>query len=597
MKKSLVTIAMFAAFLSFKTTANAQVSQGGLPLSKQGGVSLSMEVPTHKLVNPLATAEDLSKARALNEVEGNLDVAYLTQADVKFPESGVFEFLPNGSIVWKTKIVIEGAPAIGTYFDKFDLPKGVSMYMYNGNGSQILGAYTIENVSVEDKLFAVQAVQGNILNIELNIVEGVDLNTIGLSIDRAAVYFEGISYLEQYDSRNADNGVFIDADPFGLQGRGATCHMDAACYTGNHFEIARKASLQMIIARGNTLSGFCSAAMINSLGNSAADCKNYVLTASHCQSNSSGYGDTTNAAFSQFLFRYNFEKKVCNSNERAQVDVLSGANLIARSPYDNRVPAWQMDGDFMLLQLRAKVPTAYNSILAGWDIGTQPAYTQASGQRYIGFHHPSGDIKKVSFHNRVVNSGDHYIMRLPADASQGAVYQGTSGSSVFNNNNRIIGIASTASGGMTECPTNTYTDLNYYKLTSGYTFNPANPKQNLKVWLDPNNTGATTAPPASTQQCEALSVLEAGEDLSNAIQVYPNPSNNGIINVKFGFEKKQNIVLEVYNVLGAKITDINVNNVNNSSYTLDLSSYNSGVYIIKCSNGTDFVTKKVTIAK
>lgn len=597
MKKSIVSIALFAAVASFTNAAQAQISQGGLPLSKKDGITLTMDVPVNKLVNPLPTVEAINEARAENEKNSVYNIGKLTAADVKFPESGVFEFLDNGSVVWKTKIVVEGAPAVGLYFDQFDLPKGVSMFVYNGSGSQMLGAYTEANVSPEDKLFSVQAVQGNVVNIELNIAEHVDLNRILVSVNQAAVYFDGISHLEYYHNGNPENGVLIDTDPYGLQGRGASCNMDAACYEQN-WDVARRATLQMIsVSRGGGI-GMCSAAMINGLGNSSSDCKNFILTASHCQSNSAtDIGDTVNSAFTQTQFRFNFEKKQCNSSERPGVDVVNGANLLSRSYYNGNLPTYQMEGDFMLLQLRVKVPANYNSVLAGWDLELQPAYNINSGQKYIGYHHPSGDIKKVSFHHRVLNEFDHFVMTLPRDHSQGAIFGGTSGSALFNNTSRIIGIASTASGSMTACPSNTYADLNYYKFNTAYDFEPSNPKKNLKAWLDPNNTGARTANPANTQTCAGLSVIEVGENLDKGIQVYPNPSNTGIVNLKFDFEQKQNVTLEIYNVLGARISTVTLGEIGNYDFKLDMSNYNDGIYMIKCSNGKDYTTKKVTIAK
>ena len=46
-----------------------------------------------------------------------------------------------------------------------------------------------------------------------------------------------------------------------------------------------------------------------------------------------------------------------------------------------------------LLQLNTTPPASYNVFYTGWDAA--PAATSATG-----IHHPSGDIKKISFDNK-----------------------------------------------------------------------------------------------------------------------------------------------------------------------------------------------------
>lgn len=597
MKRLLLSVAMMASLVNLTTSASAQIATGGLPLSVSKNLAASVIQPeTRAYSNPLNSEEAINEIRQQGQQEQKQYVAKVIGTDVKFPESGVFHYLDNGQIIWKAQIHIEGAPAIGLYLDNFDLPKGVNMYVYNANASQILGAYTTENVSPEDKLFAIQPVQGNYVNIELNIEPFVNLNDISLSVDNAAIHFEGISYLEQY--RNPSEGVFIGADPFGLQGRGAECMIDAACYSASDADVAKKASIQTLyLDKRGQLVSMCSASMINSLGNTKENCNNYVLTASHCQSNNlTRLGDTTNSAFSQVLFRFNFEKLACDAKNRAQVDVISAANFVARSEYDGRLSASGMPGDFLLLELRIRVPSSYNAMLAGWDINDQLVYPVNTGKQYVGFHHPSGDIKKVSWHNTILKSTKHITINFPRDGSKGAVYGGTSGSGLFNTDNRIVGIASTASGAITDCPNNTYNSLNYYKFASGYNYDLGIPTRNLKAWLDPFNTGAKTANATNTQ-CEGLSIVTLDEGLEKGVNFYPNPSNTGLLNVKFDLENSQNVKLEVFNVMGAKVGELKVNNITKGDYALDLTNLSSGVYMIKCSNGTAVSTKKVTIAK
>jgi hypothetical protein len=604
MKKLLLSVAMVASLINLTNTLNAQIATGGIPLSISNG--LTSIVPTTKTYqNPIANEEAINEVRHLGTLDNKVYVAKTVATDIKFPESGVFHYLDNGQIVWKSQIEIPYAPAIGLYFNNFDLPEGVNMYIYNANASQMLGAYTMQNVSPEDKLFAVQPVQGNFVNIELNIDPYVNMNSIGLNVNKAAIHFEGISYLEQY--KNSQEGVFIGTDVYGLEGRGAVCMIDAACETDPNYDVAKRSTIQTLYLNETLgLVSMCSAALINSLGNSTQNCKNYVLTASHCQSSSTTMlGDTVNTPFTQVLLRFNFEKLVCNSFDRAQVDVLSSVNFVARSEFDRSKHISEAKGDWLLLETRIRIPQSYNALMAGWNLANQANYPQDGNKKYIGFHHPSGDIKKVSWSSRLSGVGAsslHYTMTLPVDGSNGAVHGGTSGSALYNYDNEIIGIASTASGAITDCA-KTYNRLNYYKFSSGYYYDTTaatgSAQRNIQSWLDPFNSGKRKAAWSSTD-CTggpAASSITFKEGLEKGINFYPNPSNTGMVNVKFDFAEKQNVTLEIYSALGAKVGELQVNNVTKGDYALDLTSVNSGIYMIKCYNGTDLVTKKVTIAR
>ncbi len=588
MRKSLLSIGMFVALFGASNTY-AQLSKGGVPMSKQQGITLTVQPTPMSYTNPLGTQEAIDQARLENESSVNFLVAKFAETDLSFPESGVFEYLDNGSIVWRAQLVIPNAPAIGTYFDKFDLPSGVQMFIFNENGNQILGAFTEENVSQEDKLFAVEPIQGNYVNIELNIANNVDLNSIQLHIDKAAVYFEGISYLAQYADPN-DDSRYLEIDRFRLQGSGSPCHKNAACVESD-FDVARRATIQTLYVGGRGLS-MCSAALINSYGNTETNCKNYVITASHCQSNADGFGEFSNAAFSQTIFRFNFEVPECESTSIAEVNTMTGANFISRSPYSDTLIGGH---DFLLLQLRDRAPRSFNAMQAGWDITAQ----QNSGRKYVGFHHPSGDIKKASWHDQIINSFINIRMTFADDGSRGSIAGGSSGSALFNPDNNIIGIASTGAATQTlpGCP-RTSPWINYYRFSSGYNFNPAIANQNMKVWLDPGNTGVTRVN-ATTTYCDgAVSVVEAKtSELDNKVNFYPNPSTSGIVQVKFDFAERQNVTLEIFNMLGAKVGEVQLDNIGNGNYPLNMSELASGIYMIKTSTGTESVTKKVTIAK
>ncbi|MBI9054740.1 MAG: endonuclease [Bacteroidales bacterium] len=82
------------------------------------------------------------------------------------------------------------------------------------------------------------------------------------------------------------------------------------------------------------------------------------------------------------------------------------------------------------------------------------------------------------------------------------------------------------------------------------------------------------------------------EDLSeDAISIYPNPTK-GQVNLKF--DKKDEInTIKIYNLLGERIIQINMLNKNN--YTIDLSKYPKGIYIVQISNEESNRVRKIIL--
>ena len=162
MKRTALSFTLLALLGS---QVNAQIGTGGLPLSIQTGKA-SDAVPVVNAALPdwengLQEWEKQPGARPYL-------VALNTPLEVAFPGSGTFSTTENGTKVWRVQINVAGAPAIGLYYDHFRLPEGVKLYLSNASGKQILGAYTDANNSPSSE-FATEAIQGGLVNLELNI--------------------------------------------------------------------------------------------------------------------------------------------------------------------------------------------------------------------------------------------------------------------------------------------------------------------------------------------------------------------------------------------------------------------------------------------
>ena len=601
MKRTALSVALLALLGS---ATNAQMGTGGLPLSIQAGkTSDAVPVVSAALPDWGSGLKEWERERKA----GPYLVALNTPLEIAFPGSGTFYTAENGSKVWRVRINVTGAPAIGLYYDHFRLPEGVKLYLSNANSKQVLGAYTNANNSPSSNEFATEAVQGSEINLELNIEPNVNLADIQLHIDKAATYFRGIEYLLAF----AGDLQFIDAYDDALTGRSSVCMINAICPEGNNYVNQRNAAFQWLIPEGQGV-GACSATMINSTGNTGSTCKQYFLLASHCDGNNS----TTNAAFNQVLLRYNFQHATCTpaaGTIPGTTKTLTGANFIARSVVNVNDPS-NIKGDFLLMEARSAVPESWNVNLAGWNNAASIPTSQTAPKKFIGFHHPGGDAKKLSSSQQIQS----YAVGAPEShwatvLSTGLVAQGSSGSALFDGDGRVIGVASVAGAGQgvpancnldalgNNVAASTSNTVLYSKLSYdwNYSIDGSANSSKLKPWLDPGNTGVTTTNTVKST-CAPLSggtAITNNNKLDEGIALFPNPSTTGKVTLKINLSEATDLYMELYDISGKKINSYNLKKVSSGAFSLDLSQYANGMYLLQLSDGYNKTSKKIMLAK
>ena len=85
--------------------------------------------------------------------------------------------------------------------------------------------------------------------------------------------------------------------------------------------------------------------------------------------------------------------------------------------------------------------------------------------------------------------------------------------------------------------------------------------------------------------------LREDQLLSEELMVFPNPSTDGVINLKAGTESFTSV--EVFNILGDKVYALNVKN--GTDGVIDLSSQPAGVYVINVASAKGSVSKKIVL--
>lgn len=446
MKKLLYTFFATGAFFTSTLFSFAQYSEGGTPVGfDKFIVNDPIPVETMPSFN-VQEMLDEDQARLEAGIKGpfrfgrNFDV-YITPQN-----KGVWKTLANGDKLWRLAIHSPEAYSLNFIFSKYKLPEGAKMWMYNEDHSHVIGAFTHKNNQYSE-MFATDLIKGNKVIIEY--------------YEPATVAFPGEIIISTVTHGYINTFTDEFLRNFGSSG---SCNMNVACPDGAPWADQIR-SVVMLVSGGN---GFCSGALIN---NTLNDGKPYILTANHCYSNPSSW-----------VFRFNWQSATCNNPSSSPSSVsLNGAVLRAR-----RTPS-----DFCLVEINQAIPSNYNAYWSGWDnSGVIPTNT-------VSIHHPSGDIKKISFddnppvltgtNNGGFSNENNATWQVTWDRNT-TTEGGSSGSPLFDQNGRIIG---QLWGGGASCASLTSPDY-YGRLANSWNPSGSNNTNRLKDWLDPNNSGATT---------------------------------------------------------------------------------------------------------
>jgi hypothetical protein len=349
----------------------------------------------------------------------------------------------NGNMIWRLGFYSEEALSMNMILSDLSLPEGVRLFVYAPGYREIKGAYT----SGTGPVLVFYPTTGNRIIIELNVPEG-SIETGTFRIERVVH-----GYREIYSDEEKNNdGTTISG----------SCNIDLACPEGVGWETTKQGVVKMIV---NGVEN-CSGALVNT---TLKDGRPYLLTASHCIST------TLDAARTLFIFSY--ENTICKVSGGTAIQTITGSKILATAS----------NLDFTLVELGFPPPPAYRPIYLGWSIDTLGILNTAC------IHHPSGDVKKISFDNNPPTRGDffgtEYIdnthWRIGAWDS-GTTEQGSSGAPLFNPGHQIIG---TLTGGLASCDKPTESDY-FQMFHKSWNLFPEASRQ-LRYWLDPLSTGAT----------------------------------------------------------------------------------------------------------
>ena len=322
------------------------------------------------------------------------DVGIAEQVNIDFVSQSSKYTSGNGIKVFRLLIEVKNTLGLGLDFSRFNLTKGTKLYAYNEDRSILLGAFTPNNNQIDGK-FSIQPIFGTKLILECN-QDSNSNEAPQITINRISKIYRPIFSSHEISSQKSSN-----------------CYEDIYCEPS--LEVDR--SIMKWFFYDNSDEGYyvCSCALINQ-DVVANDAKPYVLTANHCGKN---------ADLSTAIFYFNYQNSNCNTNNASQYNytLTGGSKKAKKGVYD-----------MFLLELNSFPPPDYNVHLAGWDRSSRKNLSD----NIIGIHHPEGIEKKISLGTFKANTNPNF-WRVTWDRNDAPTAEGSSGSPLFEDANRIIG--------------------------------------------------------------------------------------------------------------------------------------------------------------
>lgn len=451
----------------------SQLSEGGTPLDVS--VSFSQKSSSRIVLPSIDNEVYLKKSLAV--ANGNrlkpfhfaepIPVSYNTENSGRWVEIDQYR-------VWQLVLVSKGAKSMNLMFDRYKLPDGARLFLFNPYQSDVIGAFTSKNNSPSLR-FVTSPVIGDQLVVQYE--EPLSAPFDGeLSICQVNHDFVGIKSLKS------------ERRPLGIA---ESCNINVNCELAKSYHRESGAICRILINSSNG-GDLCTGALVN---NTNEDGTPYVYTAGHC------IDDNDQANNSVFLF--NYESPYCGEIDGDASHSLSGSVLKAASD----------SLDFSLVELYTTPPPSYRPYFLGWERGGGLPDSSAC------IHHPLGDIKKIAIDRnspKIKTYSLDYIKNgffLIGNWEEGTTEGGSSGAPLINQNRHMVG---SLTGGAATCsdPRDDY----FARLNFAWDRYSAANKQ-LKTWLDPKGTNAQSldgfTPYTGSDWCSALTNLKDDDIKTN----------------------------------------------------------------------------------
>ncbi|MEI6883056.1 MAG: T9SS type A sorting domain-containing protein [Bacteroidota bacterium] len=511
-----------------------QRQSAGVPLS----IAQALDPGSVHIYDLQPPDEDLIRQKE-NSKQLPYRFALSLKADFSATNSGNTLITVNGLRVWRLALRSAGAKALILYFDRFRIPEGGKLFVYNPSRTVLFGAYTSLNEN-SFGTFACPLIEGEKVVLEYNAPASLPLPDIHIS--ELSYAFRGVA---NYNEPDAATGSGI-------------CEVNVNCSEGNNWQKQKRGVVKIVTKDSTGGSSWCSGSLVNNTNNDGTP---YLLTANHCGAKSRPVD------LSQWLFYFNYEMPGCPNATASTPAVLLGAVLQAHGGTE------YTGSDFYLVKLKETIPDSLHVYFNGWSREDVPS------PNGTGIHHPMGDVKKISTYlSPLVTS---YYPQNPNPCfwevwwnktanGHGVTEGGSSGSPIFSSEGLIVG---TLTGGNSLCDSAHINLSDYYgKFSWHWDKNGADSSKVLKYWLDPMNTGLMRLGGWALGVEESISVSD--------LKLFPNPASQSTnLVVSGGISTGDAFSITCTDILGT-IRHVPVSELSAGHYLIDTRNLDPGIFFV-----------------
>lgn len=463
MKLTTLFIVTFVTTFFSEYSFSQIIHETGSPISWSVPKASLINIPTIKM--PSFDVQAMLNEDLINDAEkiGPWRFGKEFKTSLSTQNSGVWQDLNNGERLWLLELESSGALSMNIIFDEFVMVPGDQLFIYSEDRKDVLGPLTYLN-NKEWKGLATLPIQGDKIIVELRQRHPLLAKQSRLTIGQVT---HGYRDIFGYAKRIYEKGL----------GDSGPCNNNVICPEGDPWR-CEISSVAIIVVNG---SGSCTGTVLN---NHSQDERPLFLSANHCGTN------VTN-----WVFRFNWDSPTCTPTQNGPTNQsVSGATLLSNSA----------GSDFALMELSSNIPASYNVYYSGWDATGDTPTNQTA------IHHPSADVKKISFDNQSAQQatwGGAACWRI-LNWEDGTTEPGSSGSGLWDQDHHLIG---QLYGGTASCGNNI--DDYYGRLSVSWDGGGA-ANNRVKDYLDPNNTGVKILDGKGTGLCAGITYDNDGSILS-----------------------------------------------------------------------------------
>ncbi len=182
--------------------------------------------------------------------------------DEELQDQGIWDRTGNGIYIYRISFHVADAAGMNAYFHNLKLDANDQLFIYNGEYSQVLGPFSKSDNSIQ---FAVGFLKGSHLNIELN--SELKYHQLPFVIGEIGV---SSTFQSLGDRDYGDSG---------------SCEVPVNCTEGQDWQFEKDGVARVLVKEGTKLF-WCTGSLLNNTKNDGTP---YFLTANHCGKNATTY--------------------------------------------------------------------------------------------------------------------------------------------------------------------------------------------------------------------------------------------------------------------------------------------------------------------